>query len=129
MGKKMALQIVNAPNGARMFTYDTAEEIPGHNPARVASGQIVQIPARETGGGRWMVVSPFNPTPWVAPAAVVPLPEGFQAIFGPKPDPNNFHGQGYPKNYQAAKVTWETNLTTVRLTTHWRAATDCSSIA
>ena len=108
----MSLQIVSAPNGAKLFTYDTAEEIPGYSPHRLTTGQIVRIPAGETGGGRWMVVSPFNLEPWGPVAAVAPLPDGFEAIFGPKPNSNNYHGAGYPKNYQQALATWETDLRT-----------------
>ena len=110
--KKMSLQIVNAPNGAKLYTYDTAEEIPGYSPHRINTGQIVQIPAGGTGGGRWMVVSPFNLQPWDPVAEVAPLPAGFEAIIGPKPNSNSYHGAGYPKNYQQALVTWETNLKT-----------------
>lgn len=107
----MALQIVNAPNGAKMFTYDTADEIPGYSPVRVATGQIVQIPDGDA-AGRWMVVSPFNPKPWAAAATAAPLPDGFEAIFGPKPNPNSFHGPEYPTNYQRAVATWETDRRT-----------------
>jgi len=107
----MSFTILYSPNKAKMFTYDTAEEIPGYNPARVTSGQFVKIPDWATGGGRWMVVSPVNQTPWDEVPVHV-LPDGFERIFGPRPNSNNFHGKGYPRNFQVAVVTWETDLRT-----------------
>jgi hypothetical protein len=113
---EMAMQKVAAPNGAKLYTYDTPEEIDGYTPVKVDNGQIVQIPAGATttppSGGRWMVVSPFNEEPWGEVVAAQPLPEGFEAIFGPAPIPGGFHGPSYPTNYQQARDLWQQNLDT-----------------
>jgi len=81
-------------------------------------GPFVQVPAgfvtAEIGSleGLWWRVSPFNATPWavLAPVEAVPLPDGFEAIFGPRPHSSQFRGGNAANDFQIATVTWESNL-------------------
>lgn len=60
--KTMALHVYEANNRTLTY-YDTAEEIPGYNPANPK--QVQQVPAGHPPmSGHYMVVSPFNPEPW-----------------------------------------------------------------
>ena len=83
-------------------------------------GPFEQVPAgfatAEIGSleGKWWRVTPFNPTPWavLSPPPPPVLPDGFEAIFGPRPHSSQFRGGNAARDFQVATVTWENNLRT-----------------
>jgi len=100
--------------GRIRFTYfDAKEDLP--NPAAFDTPGVVTIPkGYGEVSGKLVIPSMFNPTPWkiIQPVNDVPLPDGFEDIFGPKPNSNNFHGNGYPQNFYKAKTIWANDLRT-----------------
>lgn len=78
-------------------------------------GPYRQAPAEY--GGEWWYVNPFTGlTPWVtwvteAPKKQPKLPAGFEEIFGPRPNSNDFHGAPNPaRAFQDAVNLWEQDL-------------------
>lgn len=69
-------------------------------------------------GGEWWIVNPFYAPngimPWVLHSTAAPkevLPDGFKAIFGPRPQSSDFHAMPNPSlAFQSATVTWEDAL-------------------
>jgi hypothetical protein len=94
--------------------YDS-NELPAE--AKYPFGPYRQAPAEF--GGQWWLVNPFTAPhgimPWVLEAGGgnVPkdrLPDGFEAIFGPRPLSQDFHKAGGVSAFQAATGLWEQNL-------------------
>lgn len=62
-------------------------------------------------GGEWWLVNPFNPRPWLKPKPKETLPEGFEELFGPRPEWKNFRAIGATyRQFQVAVVEWEQEL-------------------
>lgn len=80
--------------------------------AKAPLGPYVQAPAEY--GGEWWQVNPFNWQPWLildepaTPVEPPPLPEGFEQLFGPRPEIEDF-GRNY-WTHQIALVEWEESL-------------------
>ena len=118
----MANELVNRQavklNGRTIgFVFD---DVPDMQKKPPGPGPFVQVPAglatAEIGSleGKWWRVTPFNPTPWavLSPPPPPVLPDGFEAIFGPRPHSSQFRGGNAARDFQVATVTWENNLRT-----------------
>ena len=118
----MGNQLVNRQavklNGRTIaFVFDDVPDMlkkpPGPGPfEQVPAGFATsEIGSRE---GKWWRVTPFNPTPWavLSPPPPPVLPDGFEAIFGPRPHSSQFRGGNAARDFQVATVTWENNLRT-----------------
>ena len=87
------------------------QEVPEHWKAPV--GPYRQAPPEF--GGEWWLVDPFTgETPWLTQAGGPPreiLPEGYEEIFGPRPQAADFRGERNPSlMYRTAVVKWEQDL-------------------
>ena len=119
MGNELVNRQTVKSNGRTIgFVFD---DVPDMQKKPPGPGPFEQVPAGfstpEIGSleGKWWRVTPFNATPWAVlgpPAPPPVLPEGFEAIFGPRPHSSQFRGGNASKNFRVATVTWENNLRT-----------------
>lgn len=87
------------------------KDVPGHwkhpeGPYRQAPGEY---------GGEWWLVNPFtSPTPWLTRSKASRqerLPDGFEGLFGPRPEASRFRDTPNPSLYFRIAVTkWEQDL-------------------
>ena len=86
------------------------ETVPEH--WKHPEGPYQQAPVQH--GGHWWLVNPFgSTTPWLTqskPPKKEILPAGFEEVYGPRPQAQDFRGKGYPGNFQVALADWERNL-------------------
>lgn len=87
------------------------ESVPEH--WKYPEGPYRQAPPEY--GGEWWMVNPFaTPEPWLTQSQPVrrdPLPEGFEELFGPRPEASSFRSTPNPSQYfRMALVNWEQEL-------------------
>ena len=118
MGNELVNRQAVKLNGRTIgFVFD---DVPDMQKKPPGPGPFVQVPAgfatAEIGSleGQWWRVTPFNATPWavLSPPPPPVLPDGFEAIFGPRPHSSQFRGGNAARDFQVATVTWENNLRT-----------------
>src|SRR5690606_38102760 len=105
------------------FVRSGGPSAPGHVPRFTSVPEAAQWPlgpykqAPAEGGGEWSLVHPFSgPEPWVRAAEIaagpsqaetVQIPDGFEKLFGPRPDRSDFSSRG---EYVLRVAVWERNL-------------------
>jgi len=77
------------------------------------AGPYRQAPAEH--GGEWWLVNPFTGSePWLLQSQAgkpEALPEGFEEIFGPRPESSDFHQLSNPSlMFRIARTQWEQDL-------------------